>query len=119
MSIDKNYQGVYRPLEKSDSGQQIKLLTLKTLLEAYQIRSAVLKMDCEGCEYDVILNTPNNILKKFAKMQIEYHYGSSSLKKKLEDPGITVSVTKPRYRFNKFADKKVMHVGWLYAEYLK
>jgi len=32
-----------------------------------------LKMDTEGAEYDIILNTPKNILGKIGKIACEYH----------------------------------------------
>ncbi len=53
-------------------------------------------MDCEGCEYDVIKSTSDEILKKFSHIQIEYHLGYFDLKKKLENCGFDVTVTKPR-----------------------
>jgi len=35
----------------------------------------VLKIDCEGCEYDIVKNLQeNNILKKFSIALIEWHY---------------------------------------------
>ena len=32
-----------------------------------------MKMDCEGAEYDILLNTPDKVLKKIETMLIEYH----------------------------------------------
>ena len=47
----------------------------------------MLKMDCEGCEYDSILNTDDEILKKFSTIILEYHYGYQNLVEKLETTG--------------------------------
>nr|WP_241208932.1 FkbM family methyltransferase [Sulfolobus islandicus] len=33
----------------------------------------LLKMDCEGCEYDVIMNDYENV-KKFEKLVFEFHF---------------------------------------------
>lgn len=114
--VDQGYEGVYKSASSTKLGQPVELLALRTLVDRFQIESAVLKMDCEGCEYDVILNTPNDILRKFLRIQIEYHYGYSSLKKKLQSAGFKIAITRPRYRKNEFVERSTMIVGWLYAE---
>jgi len=72
---------------------------------------AVLKIDCEGCEYEVILNSSKTTLRKFSHILVEYHYGYKNIKKKLEKCGFQVSVTEPRYTL----DTK-MHIGLLNAK---
>jgi hypothetical protein len=52
-------------------------------------------MDCEGCEYESILNANENTLQKFSHILIEYHHGYKDLKEKLEKSGFKVSVTRP------------------------
>jgi FkbM family methyltransferase len=37
----------------------------------------LLKMDCEGCEYDAILNSKR--LGELRQIQMEYHYGPERL----------------------------------------
>jgi hypothetical protein len=73
------------------------VMTLQSISNRYQLDHAILKMDCEGCEYPVILSTPNNILDKFDYLQIEYHYGYKNLKEKLEASDFQVDLTKPTY----------------------
>ena len=34
----------------------------------------ILQMDIEGCEYEVIINTPDNLLSQFRIMAIEFHH---------------------------------------------
>jgi len=42
---------------KCPSGEvTVNTITLEDIAEKFDIRGAVLKMDCEGCEYDVVLN---------------------------------------------------------------
>ena len=53
----------------------------------------------EGCEYN-LLKEDNNTLKKFKRIQIEYHYGYEKLKEKLEEAGFTVSYSTPEKVFN-------------------
>jgi len=67
----------------------------------------LLKLDCEGAEYDILYNTPKEILNKIDQIAIEVHRGNngrenlSSLKKFL---------LKFDYRLFQFADKT--HMLW-------
>jgi len=102
-------------LKKSISGTKIPLITLADLVSKYEIYSAVLKLDCEGCEYDSIMTADESILSKFTHIQIEYHYGYKNLKNKLENCGFEVTVTDPYYIRNKQAGKSMFY-GYLYAK---
>ena len=79
----------------SDNGLQF--LTLKTLIKKHSFNADILKVDCEGCEYDFILNASCSDLIKFTHIQIEYHYGYQNLKSKLEQCGFHVTYTKPLF----------------------
>ncbi|MGC8483937.1 MAG: FkbM family methyltransferase [Thermodesulfobium sp.] len=68
----------------------IKLYSLKTLLGEYNINEAILKMDCEGCEYN-LLNEENGTLRKFKRVELEFHYGYRNLESKLREAGFIVS----------------------------
>jgi hypothetical protein len=52
-------------------------------------------MDCEGCEYDIILSAQDNVLSCFSHMLIEYHYGYKDLKERLEKCDFDISLIKP------------------------
>jgi FkbM family methyltransferase len=106
------------------------VLTLGDLVRRLAINPDVLKVDCEGCEYDVILSTCPRILAKFSYMQIEYHYGYRNLTKKLRECGFNIASSSPRYfrplNLNNTtmftSDGKIrkptkgMYIGWLYAQ---
>ena len=113
--IDEEKSGAGSDLKKSIHGTEISLITLSDIVSKYDISSAVLKLDCEGCEYDVIMTTDKSILTKFTHIQIEYHYGYKNLKNKLENCGFKVTVTDPHYIKNKQAGKSMFY-GYLYAE---
>jgi FkbM family methyltransferase len=60
-----------------DAGGHIKSMTLSEIMKMEDVSKTeqvniVLKMDCEGCEYDVILNDYEHV-KLFKEMLIEYH----------------------------------------------
>jgi len=106
-------------LRESSEGKNIPLLTLENIIKTNKIESALLKMDCEGCEYDSILNSSEDILKKFSHIQLEYHYGYKNIKNKLEKCGFEVSITKPIFNLNYEASESKMYIGFLYAKKLK
>lgn len=75
--------------------KKVPMVTLKGVVEKFAISNAFLKMDCEGYEYDIVLNAPKEILRKFDYILMEYHYGFESLQKKLENDGFQVFHTGP------------------------
>lgn len=104
-------------LKSSNNGTEIRTISLKTLLKEYNYESPVLKMDCEGCEYN-LLKEDNDTLKKFKRIQIEYHYGYEKLMEKLENCGFAVTFTTPEHIYNKDASNPNMIIGQIYAKFL-
>ena len=108
ITVDNKKSGGGASLTSASTGTKIPLFSLKNILEQNNLDSAVLKMDCEGCEYDSILNADDEILKKFSTIIIEYHYGYQNLVEKLENCGFQVKKTSPMYYSN-------YHIGYIYA----
>ena len=88
--IDPNLSGLSYQMENKEKGEKINQFSLDELIEKYKITDGVIKMNCEGCEYDTIINTPNNILNKFSQILIQYHNGPEELIEKLESVGFNV-----------------------------
>ena len=99
----------------SHKGTVIDVIPLSEVISKYNLENAVLKMDCEGCEYDAILNESCKTLRFFVQMQIEYHYGDSLIKEKLETCGFTVKSTPPRFVPNINVDHYMTLRGYIYA----
>jgi FkbM family methyltransferase len=59
-------------LKPKGNGIKIPAGKLSEIIEKYNIDAQVLKMDCEGCEYDIILKD-YDIIKKFDEVGFEYH----------------------------------------------
>lgn len=95
-------------------GIKVPLLTIDDLLKFSKNESRILKLDCEGCEYDVILSSSKWTLRKFEYIFIEYHFGYLNLKKKLENCGFKVKKTCPSYYYHQIL-KKNSYIGYLYA----
>jgi FkbM family methyltransferase len=95
--INPNYESNHESrLVEFEQGIEIPLLTLEYILNQYDIPpDSILKMDCEGCENEIIISAPKDILQRFSHIQIEYHSGYKILKEKLEKCGFSVSITGP------------------------
>jgi FkbM family methyltransferase len=79
-------------LETSDNGIKINIYSLETLLKKYNFNdnnNLLLKMDCEGCEYN-LLEESIDMLRKFKRIEIEFHYGYRNLESKLKESGFSV-----------------------------
>lgn len=118
IKIDSNYQSTANTdLKKFIKGKEIRITTLGDLLKRFKITyPTILKIDCEGCEYAVLLKASNDVLKKFEQIQIEYHHGYLNLKKKLEDAGFRVVAKFPEYGINQEVENKEMLMGFIYAQ---
>lgn len=81
------------------------MMNLSDIVEKYchNDDTSVLKMDCEGCEYDVIINSPDKTIANFSHIQMEYHYGYRNIKQRLEKLGFHTLATEPIFfrSFNK------------------
>jgi FkbM family methyltransferase len=99
----------------TESGKaNMKPIILDEIIKEYEIKDAVLKIDCEGCEYGVILSTSADTIRHFSHIQMEYHFGMKKLKKRLTDIGYDVKVSHNRY--SKSPDTRMlMKAGDLYA----
>jgi FkbM family methyltransferase len=75
--------------------ERIRIYSLETLLKEIGVSDgAVLKMDCEGCEYQVLGSASRDVLRSFDQMLIEYHKGYRPIANILEKAGFK-NIIKP------------------------
>ena len=99
MRIDENAVGPgNRTLSNKINGTEIQTFSLKDIIPENE-KDMILKIDCEGCEYQIILETEDEILLKFQTIMLEYHFGYQNLKLKLESIGFDVKITGPEHVF--------------------
>jgi FkbM family methyltransferase len=118
INMDPNCEGnIASYIVDVKDGEPVQLLRIEDILSQYCASSVepVLKIDCEGCEYDSILSTSKDILRQFSHIHIEYHWGYRNLREKLEKCGFTVSVARPRLIISAPRRKK-MYVGDIDAQ---
>ena len=82
---------VFRPGGRCDV--KVRMYTLRTLIKEFEIEDgSVLKMDCEGCEYEAVLNADPSDFAVFSQVIIEYHNGYREIKKHLEAASFSTEV---------------------------
>lgn len=106
-------------VQEKEIGDEVPIVTLRQIADYINIKDVILKLDVEGYEYEILSNTPKEVLRVFSDMVIEYHYGHERITNQLKEAGYRVSHTGP-YTVNMphLADEtaKNMSVGNIYAK---
>lgn len=116
LKVDPKYKNIgTTELEYSDKGNRIKVVTLEKIVDDNSLKNAVLKIDCEGGEYDIICKAQDYALRAFSQIMIEYHFGYHKLVSRLRETGFKVLYTRPRLEIKSETGGKITHVGMIYA----
>jgi FkbM family methyltransferase len=98
-------------------GIKVSGITLEDIFLNNKIKKInFLKIDCEGSEYDILINTPEEYLKKIEKISMEFHdfgiYDIPSLKGFLETNGFQTIVKR---NLLSYLPIKMFRIGMIYA----
>lgn len=117
VKVDPNFHnhGASDVSNVAEDGCEIEIVPLDELIERHKVNDAILKMDCEGSEYEIIDGASRNSLRRFTHMQIEYHYGYKPLESRLRESGFKVSHTLPNLVYNIHASRRVTRRGYVFA----
>jgi FkbM family methyltransferase len=94
VTIDESYHSdsSSNVAQKFAHGKTVRIRPLHSLVREFSISNAVLKLDCEGCEYKVLLEESDETIYSFSEIILEYHDGSSKLVQRLQDLGYQVTL---------------------------
>ncbi|PLC63134.1 hypothetical protein B7L70_11715 [Vulcanisaeta sp. EB80] len=82
---------IFKPSD--ECGVRVRMYTLSPLIKEFNIEDgSILKMDCEGCEYETIPRASSKDLSVFSQIIIEYHNGYHELRNALEGAGFKVTI---------------------------
>ncbi|MFZ8838116.1 MAG: FkbM family methyltransferase [Pyrobaculum sp.] len=82
---------LFRPGGRCDV--KVRMYTLRTLIKEFEIEEdSALKMDCERCEYESVLNPDPGDLAVFSQIVIEHHNGYREIKRHLEAAGFSTEI---------------------------
>lgn len=90
-----------------DSGDVVTSISLKTIVDQYAVEpDSYLKIDCEGSEYDILMNVDVDTLRKFKVIDMELHMQANSnmqyrgygpILSRLDQLGFKMETYKPHY----------------------
>lgn len=94
---------------------KVKTISINSLIDQFSIPTiSLLKLDCEGCEYEIIPNISEEIYSRIENIVLEFHDGLRNLPEILEKNGFSVRVTKILFPPSPSTLKDVK-LGLLYA----
>jgi FkbM family methyltransferase len=99
-------------IEPTGKTQTVPTTTLERIFEQFKIdRCGLLKIDCEGSEYEILYSTPRAIFDKIQGIFLEYHEWSE---KGLAD-ALKIHLEKMGFRVKKIPNAKMEELGYLWA----
>lgn len=108
IKLDPIKEGTGLHLSNAKDGIEIQTTTLEQIVNDFNLDQAILKMDCEDCEYESILSSDMKTIQSFSHILIEYHHGHEKLKTKLENCRFHISIKQ-----NQVTNSKTS--GYIYA----
>ena len=100
----------------SPKGKRVGIITLEQAVATHGITNGVLKLDCEGEEYGIILGCSRKTLRAFSQIAVEYHKGYADIARKLSAAGFRVKHTMPEKMWNPSSDRADLYVGMIFAD---
>lgn len=108
---------VGKPAANAARGRRVPVVTLADVVKGERIEGGLLKLDCEGAEYGILLSADNSLLCKFSTIVLEYHHGCKNIIEKLESAGFFVgTVQGARYYVDKSWGHPRVLIGILRAD---
>lgn len=96
-------------------GARVASISLSSIVERYRLRDAILKIDCEGSEYEILCNSSRKTLRAFKQIELEYHYGKERLIKSLTNAGFAVQSNGPEKIYARQVKNPHMEMGMILA----
>lgn len=99
-------------IEPTGKTQTVPTTTLERIFDQCKIdRCGLLKIDCEGSEYEILYSTPKPIFDKIQAIFLEYHEWSE---KGLAD-ALKIHLEKMGFKVKKIPNSKMEELGYLWA----
>ena len=119
VNVTKSQANGSKPLknngDSTSESMEVPTYSLKELLSLSNgDGTLLLKMDCEGCEYN-LMHEDSEVLSRFSRIIIEYHYGPQHIPEKLEEAGFEVTFSKPVSIYNPDMPDPKTRQGMIYA----
>jgi FkbM family methyltransferase len=99
-------------IEPTGQVQKVQATTLEKIFEKNRIQTCgLLKIDCEGSEYEILYSAPKSVFNKIDAIFLEYHEWSE---KGLAD-ALKIHLEKMGFKVKKIPNAKMDQLGYLWA----
>jgi len=99
-------------IEPTGKTQTVLTTTLEHIFKQHKInRCGLLKLDCEGSEYDILYSTPKAVFDKIGAIVVEYHEWEE---KGLAD-ALKIHLEKMGFKVKKIPNAKMPELGYLWC----
>lgn len=103
------------PAKNTTEGVPIRFSSLSELVERFSLRNAILKVNCEGCEYELLLGSDEKTISCFEQVAIEYHGDPKAIAKKVKRAGFHVRILPKGFGASPNAPNSKSEYGFIYA----
>lgn len=74
LADSSQFHSLYNSDNKNNSFLEINIVSLKDVFDSNNLKHCdILKIDCEGAEFEILYNTPSEYLKYVKEIRLEYH----------------------------------------------
>lgn len=109
-------QFISQEISTSDNGDNylmVDALSLEAVLTSELLEEVdLLKMDCEGAEYEILLNAPTKVLERIKRIIMEYH----NIDDEHHHQMLVAFLEKQGYRVTCYQNFVHQHIGYLFAD---
>jgi FkbM family methyltransferase len=102
-------------IEATEGGTPVRLSSLEQLVNRFSLDNAALKIDCEGCEYDLINDASDETLHHFPEIVLEYERPPELYVNRLLKAGYKVEVFRSSTQYVKNSPVPALQVGLVYG----
>jgi len=114
--LDQNLQSTRStPAVVAPGGTKVRFNSLKELVDRFSLQDAVLKINCEGCEQELLLDSDKLTLRSFVQIGLEYHGDYSRISKRLDSAGFKVRLIERNYANSKNSNGGRAEYGLVHA----
>jgi FkbM family methyltransferase len=103
-------------IEAVKDGVDIRISSLQELVDRFNLNDAALKIDCEGCEYDLVNEASDETLSHFSQIILEYERPPRLYADRLKKAGFKVQVFKSSTEYVRNSPVPGLEVSLVYGK---
>jgi FkbM family methyltransferase len=96
--------------------EMVPVVSLQSVFDQQQIETCdLLKVDCEGAEYDILYSLPHAYYSRIRRIAMEYHGGYQTTVRQEKARRLVDFLISQRFQIDVFTDNTCSDCGWIFA----